>query len=319
MNEHEPAAPGLRTDQGVYVLGMHRSGTSVVAGIVERLGLDGGPRRSMLSADEFNSDGYWEQRPIVEFHDRMLNLLGGWASAPPAEVDLDRARTLAAQARPRLEAVLGELYRAPWFVKDPRHCLLLDLWTELRGTSQLAVVVSRDPEHVARSLDRRNTYSPELAAALWESYTRQLLRSLGGRPAVVVHYEELTSDPATVVTRIAEGLDRLADLAEPASERIPEALSLVRAAREQAGTRETQPLTTEQQQLAAVVRGLSGIYEAFPSDLDLPAYSPSAAAVLARRRQRLNLIKPLIRSSSSLRARLDQFPAKLREWRSASA
>lgn len=104
---------------GVPVLGMHRSGTSVVAGVLSELGLDGGPEATMFSADQFNSDGYWEQRPIVELHDELLRSLGGFASAPPdPAARLNEASHH--QANAAIGAFLGQFDR-PWFVKDPRQ------------------------------------------------------------------------------------------------------------------------------------------------------------------------------------------------------
>ncbi|MDP9074290.1 MAG: hypothetical protein M3N98_08975, partial [Actinomycetota bacterium] len=192
------------TKPGVYVLGMHRSGTSVAAGLLDRLGLDPGPRASMLSPDEFNSDGYWEQRPIVEWHDSILARLGGFASAPPpAPIELV-APELAADAT----AMVDRLYRSTWFMKDPRQCLLLGLWSQLRGSSELAVVVSRDPTQVIRSLQRRNAYSPALAAALWERYSADLLAGLAGRPCLFLRYEQLTAQPGPAVASLVEALDR---------------------------------------------------------------------------------------------------------------
>src|ERR1700687_1734727 len=179
---------------GVYVLGMHRSGTSLVAGVLDRMGLDAGPRESMLSPDQFNSDGYWEQRPVVEWHDSVLARLRGWASAPPEPPDAQAVARLASELGGEATAMLGRLYRSTWLMKDPRQCLFLNLWSSLRGTSELAVVVSRDPAEVIRSLQRRNAYPHALAAALWERHSRDLLMGLEGRPCLFVRYEQLNAE-----------------------------------------------------------------------------------------------------------------------------
>jgi len=58
----------------VVVLGMHRSGTSAVAGCLERLGICMG--RRLAPGDEWNPGGYFEDRDLVELNDRLLSAQG---------------------------------------------------------------------------------------------------------------------------------------------------------------------------------------------------------------------------------------------------
>jgi hypothetical protein len=65
-----PAAPG------VVVLGMHRSGTSLLAGLLFRAGLWVGERRDLIwgadAAD--NSKGFYERTDIVLQNDALMKL-----------------------------------------------------------------------------------------------------------------------------------------------------------------------------------------------------------------------------------------------------
>ena len=59
----------------VFVLGMHRSGTSLCSHILSALGVDmadkiPGPGNPAPTPD--NPRGHWERWEIVEFHDRIL-------------------------------------------------------------------------------------------------------------------------------------------------------------------------------------------------------------------------------------------------------
>ena len=61
----------------VFVLGMHRSGTSLCSHILSALGVDmadqiAGPGNTSVTPD--NPRGHWERWEIVEFHDRILRL-----------------------------------------------------------------------------------------------------------------------------------------------------------------------------------------------------------------------------------------------------
>ena len=58
-------APG-----SVIVAGMHRSGTSLTAGLLARLGIDMG--RDLVPADRANPRGYFEDVELVRFHQRMF-------------------------------------------------------------------------------------------------------------------------------------------------------------------------------------------------------------------------------------------------------
>ena len=299
----KPPAGTAHRASGVLVLGMHRSGTSLVAGILAHLGLDGGPRASMLAPDEFNSDGYWEQRPIVEWHDRILATLGGWASAPPPTTVADLARA-ADEVGPPAPGLAG-LFTSPWFVKDPRQCLLLPAWTHHAGIDDTVVVVVRRPGAVISSLTRRNGYSPALAGALWERYNHDLFRWMRGRSCLVVDYDRLCQDPATVVGGLARSIEPA--LGRPPDERrLTSALALVEP--RVAGPSATVRTTTA---LWELIEASVGSHESLDVG-EIGPLSEAAVTTLERRRRRLNRIRPIVGRSSAGRAALDQLPARVR-------
>ena len=56
------------------ILGMHRSGTSALAGAVHFAGV--ARPQTLIPADEHNSRGYWECAPLVKAHDNFLRKIG---------------------------------------------------------------------------------------------------------------------------------------------------------------------------------------------------------------------------------------------------
>ena len=298
---------------GAYVLGMHRSGTSVVSGVVDRLGLDGGPRESMLVADQFNSDGYWEQTPLIEWHDEVLQYLGGWASAPPAPLDDAKRRETVERFSDGPDALVQRLYSRPWFMKDPRQCLLLWLWTDARPDHDLAVITIRRPEGVADSLRRRNRYPLALGHALWERYCHDLLEAIDGRPCIILRYEDLLADPTRWVTELAGALDR--HLPTPPTgafaDHVDHAAELVR--RNDGPPAPDDSLEPEQRALADLVGDLTGYHAAFRTP-ELPPLSARGLRTIQRRRRWLNLIRPIARNPT-VKARLDRMPAVVRDLR----
>ena len=63
----------MTAQHAIVVLGMHRSGTSAMAGVLQRLGVDLGSRLTPGDAD--NPKGYWEHTELVDIHDRLLRSL----------------------------------------------------------------------------------------------------------------------------------------------------------------------------------------------------------------------------------------------------
>ena len=167
-----PSKPAPRR-RVLVVLGMHRGGTSAVAGMLQRLGVDFGPRLMPANAD--NPAGYYEHNDVVNLHDRFLGRLGAaWDDPfPPAFEPSSWSELAPAPGLPTYRQELlsilkrdfsGEDGRPPaplWGLKDPRLCLLLPwwepLWTELDSEPRF-ILVLRGPEAVAASLGRRDGF-----------------------------------------------------------------------------------------------------------------------------------------------------------------
>jgi hypothetical protein len=73
----------VRTDEGtskphpIIVLGVERSGTSVVAEMVCRWGAYSGEDEKLRKGDEHNIQGYWEYTPIWDFLVELGDLAAG--------------------------------------------------------------------------------------------------------------------------------------------------------------------------------------------------------------------------------------------------
>lgn len=289
---------GQRPPPGLLVLGMHRSGTSAVAGLLHALGLDPGPVTTLIAADEFNQDGYWEQRPVVQLNDDLLRARRGFASAPPR-----RERSpVPASASERISALVSRFER-PWFVKDPRICLLMDAWQHAVGTGGFPVVVTRDPRQVAASLGHRNGYGPEMSVALWERYTHDLLAALSGRSCLFIRYDHLVAEPDVVIEQLATvAAAHLGDPAVLREHRLARAVALVRPRAQPVDhERSGVALTSAQHELCTLVTSLEGRCEAFTAPR-LPSPSRRSQQILERRRRMLLVIDRSLPSNAGMRA-----------------
>ncbi len=181
--------PAELRDKGIVaVLGMHRSGTSAIAGMLADHGVELGP---VSEQNRFNPRGNREIRELNRLHDRILERSGGSWWDPPARI---RARSGDYRRRNEiLHSIPGETIG----VKDPRLLLVLDLWRDLNPRP---IGVIRNPVAVRESLERRaherRRRHPQLSAAgwdeLWLIYNRALLAEHRRDPFPVIDFDTST-------------------------------------------------------------------------------------------------------------------------------
>lgn len=191
------------------MLGMHRSGTSVLTELLIAAGLHAGARHELMPPTDDNRRGYFEPTRLVGMHDELLVQLRRYWHAPPS-----RPAALAADdfdfARQQLLALLWEIVgrSEPWVLKDPRLCTLWHLYRPAFDPSPAIVVMVRHPAAVASSLHRRDGMPADYAAVLWEHHVRESLRIAADAPSrTVVTYEQLLAEPQATIDAV---VDRLA-------------------------------------------------------------------------------------------------------------
>lgn len=204
----EAMTPVASESRPIAVLGMHRSGTSVVTELLTAMGVYAGGPNELAHADMFNPTGYWEHKEVVELDGEILDALGAtWAStlhaADVSRLPVDRRAGYVARARRIVAQSLQG--RGPFVIKDPRMSLLFPLWREALQ-NPVCVITSRDPMAVARSLQTRDNRPTLLSIAIWEHYMRTLLRETEGLSRVVVPYEELIAEPVRVTRALHDAL-----------------------------------------------------------------------------------------------------------------
>jgi hypothetical protein len=191
----------------VLVVGMHRSGTSALAGAIETTGLFVGPPSELMQANVQNPEGFFELQAVADFNDEVLHHLGGGLYEPPllpqGWVDDPRIEGFVLRARSLIESSFDG---RPFILKDPRIALLLPFWRRVLLDRCCAVMIVRDPIEVAWSLSLRDGMSPLMSMALWSGYNRSASEGLSGLPVHVCSYEELVVTPHAVLTSITDSL-----------------------------------------------------------------------------------------------------------------
>ena len=199
----------------VAITGMHRSGTSLVAALLQAHGLWLGAPDQLLGATAHNPEGHFENLRVSAVNDAVLELHGGsWdrvPELPPGWLDEPRVAALLAEAT---DLVAGFPSR-PWGFKDPRTSLLVDFWRRAAGVSRFVVCV-RHPLEVAQSLGRRNLMPKERALDLWMAHNRALLAGTSVPERFVVDYAELCARPVEICDQLLGWLDLPLSRVQPA-------------------------------------------------------------------------------------------------------
>lgn len=218
----------------VVVLGMHRSGTSLLSNALHVLGVDMADETDHVSPK--NPGGFWERPELVAIHDEILAAMGRPISLPSHVLPFRPAwwRAKEVQAlKPKLKAYLREQLadsENPWGFKDPRTCRMLPLWREVFRELNLEpvyVVAVRRPAESSVSMSRKSParrLSVASGELMWLSYNYDIARHvLLKSPAIVVDYDEWFADASAVGQRLAETLG----LGELSSEEISECMSSI--------------------------------------------------------------------------------------------
>jgi hypothetical protein len=201
-------SPALALDrQAIIVLGMHRSGTSALAGALAMAGARLPAR--LMPAQIDNPSGFFEPEKIVALHDRLLSAAGiSWQSLQPVADEWLSTAEARAYVDELVTAVRQDYDDATLFViKDPRMCRLMPLWRtvlERLGTRASFVIPIRHPLEVARSLATRENkrFSLRYGCLLWLAHMLDAERESRSSPRVFVHYDRLLDDPVRVVEDI---------------------------------------------------------------------------------------------------------------------
>lgn len=156
----------------ICVLGMHRSGTSCLAGMLRRSGVHLG---EVQEHSPDNPLGNQEIRQIWDLGDALLAENGGawdnpvmvshWQESHRRERDaiLQNLRDAAARTQSAL-----------WGFKDPRTLFTLPFWLEALPQPRF-IASFRQPQRVAISLHARNEIPVEEGLQLWAAYNGKLL------------------------------------------------------------------------------------------------------------------------------------------------
>ncbi len=198
-----------KTNKAIAVLGMHRSGTSAMAGVLNILGVDLG--QTFLPPNEYNEKGYWEHADINDTHERLLTALGSsWDDIYSRPERWWKSKDVGSFSLEIINIIKRDFSNSPlWGIKDPRLCRLLPFWMNIfrkLGCGPSFIIISRHPYEVAESLGKRDGFLNEKSYILWLEHVIEVEKGTRGFPRIFVNYDRLLNDWRSVLEQIASSL-----------------------------------------------------------------------------------------------------------------
>jgi len=228
-----PSSPDeARARTLLLVAGSGRSGTSLFAGLTNRLGMHI-PQPEVV-ADRSNPRGFGEPRWAVDFHEQLLRSVAVTPEdARPDAFAITERIAGRDRARRRLEAWLEEQFQASnrVVVKDPRLTWFLDLYARVGESMGVDVGVVTMLRHPAASIKSRQlaygTRSSDVRRlAGWLNMMLFLEKRTRDLPRAVVAYDDLLGDWRRSLAE-AEGALRIPLLEGATAEQLDGAATLV--------------------------------------------------------------------------------------------
>lgn len=140
---------------GVVVLGMHRSGTSMITGLLQRMGLHlGGPGTLLGAVPGENDKGFFERIQVINQNDNLMRDQNvNWALNVFRFDHLKALRAALGDQRMFAEGMAALAFyndpaHTPWAVKDPRLCITLKFWMAFWKTPPAVLLLYRHPIEV---------------------------------------------------------------------------------------------------------------------------------------------------------------------------
>ena len=196
---------------GILVLGMHRSGTSAVTGVLEKLGVP--VPGEMLPAAADNPKGFFENKASFEFNHELLNHFASrWDDPLAISLETFEASGMAVPFEDALQAIVEREFLEQgsiFALKDPSLCRFLPIWHRVLdrlGVAPRLVVTLRHPAEVAGSLKVRDGLPRAKTFLVWLQHMLPAERQTRGMVRTFLAYDGLMTDWRTATSKVAAEL-----------------------------------------------------------------------------------------------------------------
>lgn len=193
------------------VLGMHKSGTTLVSQILHHSGVNMG--EGVASGGSYDGGNQYERESTWRLNEEILQARG----VRSIHIDPPERVSLSQEQRARMRQIIDRCRRryADWGFKDPRTCLTYPVWAEELPEHRLIVIFRHpaEPWPRYRPVHRRNRFREPFRAwqylQSWCDHNARILTYLRDTPYpyLVLDYERLVTTQEEF-DRLRQFLDR---------------------------------------------------------------------------------------------------------------
>ena len=205
----------------MFILGCHRSGTSMLAGLtrqlISNLASVASAEDELVGGNAENPEGFFESHLLVQTSNELLDLVNASWDRPFLAKPVWKNSQLIQSLTP-LREQFSDYWHEPWIDKDPRLCLLWDAYTHILLRQPLGMAIVRNPLQVATSLQLRNGFSYNKGAIIWWLYNYHLITSAPESQLLIICDANLLRAEHRCVAEMAHFLSRHRVLPEHISE-----------------------------------------------------------------------------------------------------
>lgn len=155
----------------IVILGMHRSGTSLVANMIQKMGVNIG--NDLLEPDKDNPGGYFEDTDFIRLNKQILSAASGAWDSPPKN---SRVRAILPGFETKIKYIVdykNNQGNKLWGWKDPRTSLIpyvYHLWLD----NPYYLIVERNHSDIIKSLMKREV-KPDNGNMPLDEYCQHLI------------------------------------------------------------------------------------------------------------------------------------------------
>ena len=179
-----------------FVLGMHRSGTSALSGVLKLMGLEFGS--NLMQASEENPKGYFENNLIYLLNEKILKETDSSWDDYHFNITNIPTKQISKYIKEAKKLIKEEFrYSESFVIKDPRICLLFPIWEQacIELNIKIKVIIPyRNPMEVTKSLNKRNNFSVEKGLILWSKHFLSAEYWCSEYDRIFISFNELLDD-----------------------------------------------------------------------------------------------------------------------------
>lgn len=196
------------------ILGMHRSGTSTLAGVLHLNKISMGTYKNFWPRPlAQNPKGFYENYEFRKINDLLLQEVGydvksyetNIPTLIPSKKRFIEMEKLILKSNQNFEN---------WGWKDPRTCLTINVWMEiikkLKIENEVKIIfVTRNALSVSRSLNKRNDLPIEMGLKIWKTYTEKAFKFCQSSNSNIFYcsFEQLLERPNYTCEKLFNFLD----------------------------------------------------------------------------------------------------------------